>query len=41
MIKADFEQGMESVSEFKINIAHFMPQQRWPYHVGYYFQSLS
>ena len=43
MIRADFQQGMESVSKFKMNI---VTENYWliyaaEYHVGYYFQSLS
>ena len=47
-MRADFQQGMESVSKFKMNT---VTENYWliyaaatiicPYHVGYYFQSLS
>ena len=48
MIRADFQQGMESVLEFKMNtvtdnywLIYAAAMVIWPYHVGYYFQSLS
>ena len=48
MIRVDFEQGMESVSSLQVNTASendwlVYPAATviWPYHVGYYFQSLS
>ena len=43
-----FQQGMESVSYFKMNtvtekywLMYAAATVIWPYHVGYYFQSLS
>ena len=48
MIRADFQQGMELVSQFKVNtmtdnywLMYAAATVIWPYHVGYYFQSLS
>ena len=47
-ISADFQQGVESVSWFKMNtvtencwLINAAATVMWPYHVGYYFQSLS
>ena len=47
-IRADFQQGMESMSPFKMNtvtknywLVYAAATVIWPYHVGYYFQSLS
>ena len=47
-IRADFQQCMESVSEFKINtvtdnywLIYAAAMVLWPYHMGYYFHSLS
>ena len=46
--RADFQQGMESVTLFKMNTVtenHWLIYAAatviWPHHVGYYFQSLS
>ena len=48
MIRADFQQGMESVSSFTMNpvtenywLVYAASTVIWPYHVGYYFQSPS
>ena len=48
MIRADFQQGMESVSYFRINtvtenywLNYSAATLIWPDHVGYYFQSPS
>ena len=44
-IRTDFQQGMESVSSFKINtvtenywLIYAAASVIWPYRVGYYFQ---
>ena len=43
MIRADFQQGMESLSSFKMNywLIYAAATVIWPFHVGYYLQSLS
>ena len=47
-VRADIQQGVESLSEFKMNTVNknFLLMYAeatviWPYHMGYYFQSLS
>ena len=48
MIRADFQQGMESMSYFKMNtvtenywVIYVSAMVIWSYHMGFYFQSQS